>query len=452
MSPRGFLLSTVFCGGLLFVYAFLCQTSHSPSLAPFAAVISSPQTNLTFAARPAAFGPILTTPTPSHDSDDDQSHDGDSLEDPATPPAAISGPLYLVRTHACSPVLDADADADEPFVPDLKGAIALVLRGECSFYTKVLNLQSWGASAVIVGDIDGVHGLLTMSAKGDTSEVQIPSFFVSHQSYLELALLDSVSIIAASPQSPVLDTLLFLLVSPLLSLSFIYAMLMFHRRLKRMRDRAPKAFVDSLPVRVWGQEDAEEVESAAAAAAADIAAARAAHSASTSSAVPIDTTISPAPASTTAMSSASTSTAVSPPRREKLWGSSAECVICLEDYIPSVSRVMRLPCRHEFHANCITPWLTLRKRTCPICKRDVTTTDLDESSIQLEASEDLEAQPASGSSDGLSMPSAQANFAQTPLIDLSDDSDVLEHANSSVPLVNLPQSSQSDSTAMTAST
>ncbi|KAJ6443967.1 RING-9 protein [Purpureocillium lavendulum] len=48
-----------------------------------------------------------------------------------------------------------------------------------------------------------------------------------------------------------------------------------------------------------------------------------------------------------------------------------ECVVCLEEYVDGVSRVMSLPCGHEFHADCITPWLTTRRRTCPICKGDV---------------------------------------------------------------------------------
>ena len=51
--------------------------------------------------------------------------------------------------------------------------------------------------------------------------------------------------------------------------------------------------------------------------------------------------------------------------------SSLECVVCLEDYVPHVSRVMRLPCGHEFHVGCITPWLVTKRRTCPICKGDV---------------------------------------------------------------------------------
>ncbi|KAK9322595.1 hypothetical protein V1517DRAFT_307868 [Lipomyces orientalis] len=310
MSARGFLLSAVFMVGLLFIYATLPTSTPSPSLVPFSAVITSPQTNVSFPARPAAFGPSLPSLLP----DDGSSSDDDGNSDGTVPSASFSGPIYVLESHGC---VSRSSVSPVEAAPDLRDKIALVLRGECSFYEKVLNLQSWGAAAVIVGDVEGARGLLTMSAKGDTHKIRIPSFFVSHSSYVQLAVLDTVSIIPSQPPSPVLDTLLFLLVSPLLSLSLIYALLIFHRRYKRMRDRAPKAFVENLPTRIWGTE-----------------------------------------ANTNG--------------REKLWGSAAECVICLEDYVPGQSRVMQLPCGHEFHATCITPWLTLRKRTCPICKRDVT--------------------------------------------------------------------------------
>ncbi|KAK9468867.1 hypothetical protein V1512DRAFT_258103 [Lipomyces arxii] len=308
MSARGFLLSAIFMVGMLFIYASISSSATSSTLIPFSALITSPQSNLTFPARPAAFGPSLPSQY-----DNINFSDQDRDESDSNPITAIAGPLYVIESNGC---VAKESDTAE-LVPDLRDKIALVLRGECSFYEKVLNLQSWGASAVIVGDIEGTRGLLTMSAKGDTHRIKIPSFFVSHASYAQLALLDSVVIIPTPSTSPVLDTLLFLLVSPLLSLSMIYSLLIFHRRYKRMRDRAPKQFVDSLPTRVWGTETSNDGP-------------------------------------------------------EKLWGSSAECVICLEDYVPGQSRVMQLPCGHEFHSACITPWLTLRKRTCPICKRDVT--------------------------------------------------------------------------------
>ncbi|CAH0396126.1 unnamed protein product [Bemisia tabaci] len=45
------------------------------------------------------------------------------------------------------------------------------------------------------------------------------------------------------------------------------------------------------------------------------------------------------------------------------------CAVCIESY--KYSDVVRiLPCRHEFHRNCIDPWL-LEHRTCPMCKMDI---------------------------------------------------------------------------------
>ncbi|KAI4089999.1 MAG: hypothetical protein L6R37_007956 [Teloschistes peruensis] len=61
----------------------------------------------------------------------------------------------------------------------------------------------------------------------------------------------------------------------------------------------------------------------------------------------------------------------SSPKDRSYHGKQVECVVCLEEYIDGQSKVMRLPCGHEFHAECITPWLTTRRRTCPICKGDV---------------------------------------------------------------------------------
>ncbi|KKA28419.1 hypothetical protein TD95_003194 [Thielaviopsis punctulata] len=56
---------------------------------------------------------------------------------------------------------------------------------------------------------------------------------------------------------------------------------------------------------------------------------------------------------------------------QKYMGRQSECVVCLEEYEDGVSQVMSLPCGHEFHEQCITTWLTGRRRTCPICKGDV---------------------------------------------------------------------------------
>ncbi|KAL4990951.1 hypothetical protein BDW68DRAFT_153025 [Aspergillus falconensis] len=170
--------------------------------------------------------------------------------------------------------------------------------------------------------------------------------------------------------SPFFDTLLVLVVSPLLTLSVVYILLLLRSRIRRRRWRAPKSLVERLPVRTY-----HTISSSS--------------SSSSSSA----RSSSPGPVSQTSPLLGFTERARSRPRyqkadpesfesrreksgtsttwRRKYTGRQVECVVCLEEYIDGQSRVMSLPCGHEFHVECITPWLTTRRRTCPICKGDV---------------------------------------------------------------------------------
>lgn len=66
------------------------------------------------------------------------------------------------------------------------------------------------------------------------------------------------------------------------------------------------------------------------------------------------------------------------------------CAICIEAY-KSSDCIRVLPCKHEFHKNCIDPWL-IEHRTCPMCKLDVlkfygyVVLDSQESFMELEGS------------------------------------------------------------------
>lgn len=62
-----------------------------------------------------------------------------------------------------------------------------------------------------------------------------------------------------------------------------------------------------------------------------------------------------------------------------------ECTICLSSMVVGEGcgsdeqegkkkKVKKLPCRHTFHGDCITPWIT-RVASCPLCKQDLPTDD-----------------------------------------------------------------------------
>lgn len=169
--------------------------------------------------------------------------------------------------------------------------------------------------------------------------------------------------------SPFLDTLLVLVVSPLVTLTVVYALLLIRSRIRRRRWRAPKSVVDKLPVRTY-QTIASTIGSSASNSPPD--------SPTTTPTSPTMTTpllqsgarpIRQRPRSRTAgdvvASSSSLGQSASLDQvqekneaglaewRRKYGGRQRECVVCLEEYVDGVSRVMSLPCGHEFHAECM---------------------------------------------------------------------------------------------------
>lgn len=62
-------------------------------------------------------------------------------------------------------------------------------------------------------------------------------------------------------------------------------------------------------------------------------------------------------------------------RQPKLWRDPSQpaetdnCAVCLEPF--NNNQCLRvLPCRHEYHRDCVDPWL-LQQHTCPLCKRSI---------------------------------------------------------------------------------
>ncbi|KAI0201821.1 hypothetical protein F4808DRAFT_450142 [Astrocystis sublimbata] len=192
-----------------------------------------------------------------------------------------------------------------------------------------------------------------------------------------------VVVTPTSGASPFFDTLLVLVISPLVTLTVVYALLILRARIRRHRWRAPKSVVERLPVRTYHTVASTPSRSP-----------RQPSPTSSSPTTPLlqdqqgPSRPRPRSRTTTGVPSAgdlldvnAALTMPGPPRAEekrpgasqwkKYMGKQVECVVCLEEYVDGVSRVMSLPCGHEFHVDCITPWLTTRRRTCPICKGDV---------------------------------------------------------------------------------
>ena len=245
--------------------------------------------------------------------------------------------------------------------------------------------------------------LISSVRTDDTSDIRIPSTFVSRASYL--SLLQSWSEQQTSPDHPtgllvtlskdelfawpLLDLLLLVLFLP----SLLTLLTVFTQRLRVIRqqqlDRAPRDAVARLPVFIWGEQEKPADDSTARAD--DEERAVGTLTESTPLLRPelgeerrsrlgrfmprwtrrlVGLHVDPKGKSTELA-----------PRQTRRYDTSAECAICLCDFVKG-ERVMVLPCGHIFHEPEITPWLLDTKRVCPICRASITLDPVDDSSSE----------------------------------------------------------------------
>lgn len=173
-----------------------------------------------------------------------------------------------------------------------------------------------------------------------------------------------VTITPTGSTAPFFDTLLVLVVSPLITLTVVYALLILRAKIRRRRWRAPKSVVERLPVRTYHTVASTTPSQTP----------RLPSPTSSSPTTPLlQSSSSPRPRSrtTTGVPEADdllrVDSPLQPPRSpsraspphekasqwKKYMGRQVECVVCLEEYVDGVSRVMSLPCGHEFHAECM---------------------------------------------------------------------------------------------------
>ena len=162
--------------------------------------------------------------------------------------------------------------------------------------------------------------------------------------------------------SPFFDTLLVLVISPLVTLTVVYVLLLLRSRIRRRRWRAPRSVVDRLPVRTYHTLSCSSSSTSSEASTP--------HSSSPTSPLlrstpkagltrtrPRSATVSTIRESASAALERATAHITAREGgnifKRKYKGRQIECVVCLEEYIDGQSRVMSLPCGHEFHAECM---------------------------------------------------------------------------------------------------
>ncbi|KAF9286047.1 E3 ubiquitin-protein ligase rnf13 [Mortierella alpina] len=82
-------------------------------------------------------------------------------------------------------------------------------------------------------------------------------------------------------------------------------------------------------------------------------------------------------AATALNSNASPSPAVVPPASHVDEVTADTCAVCLDEFEKG-EEIRTLPCHHEFHCECIDPWLTRKSSTCPLCKYDCVPQSMEE--------------------------------------------------------------------------
>lgn len=168
--------------------------------------------------------------------------------------------------------------------------------------------------------------------------------------------------------SPFFDTLLVLVVSPLVTLTVVYALLLLRSRIRRRRWRAPRSVVDRLPVRTYHTMSCSSSSTSSETSSPH-------HSSPTSPLLqsgsraglsrtrPRSRTLSTiqqgmaredaAASLERATANLSSSSGEKSAFKRKYSRKQIECVVCLEEYVDGQSQVMSLPCGHEFHAECM---------------------------------------------------------------------------------------------------
>ncbi|WBW71743.1 ubiquitin-protein ligase E3 [Schizosaccharomyces osmophilus] len=214
----------------------------------------------------------------------------------------------------------------------------VVQRGKCTFFEKALHAQDSGFQGIVVGDnrkqINSHLQYMVGPGKED-SRVSIPSLFVSSTSfsilYSDILYSENrfLKIYAKPEELSDMFWPFLLCFSPSIIMLATVQALAIRRIIRTYKNRSKtKEFIQNLPSRTISREGfyEEDVEN-------DI---------PDNEAVPL----------------------MDETARRAAYG--VECVICLEAFNRG-DKVIALPCKHEFHRDCISKWVVDYRHTCPTC-------------------------------------------------------------------------------------
>ncbi|KAK3814142.1 MAG: hypothetical protein J3Q66DRAFT_345749 [Benniella sp.] len=347
------------------------------------------------------------------------------------PTDGLSGLLYDFG-YGCQPAIDPNTTLPTPNLYNLP-KVALIRRGSadnninCTYRTKILSALADGAAAAIVYNGPGFPPIeaATVSMNDADAPIDIPGLYVSYEGGLRLkSFLQEQSNTTTGPNSynrvrinlsadrkmPVIWEFVLIVVVILLGLSFTVSVVL-HCRLYALRQRyraealarggdilpngtirvrtiLEKSELDQFPVRIFGQSN----------------------SSSGSASVPVasgpETTLQRNDSCNTKTGALSRANSFSNRSIRSVkalaaaealdFGSDTDqpaheiindmCAICIDEFVEG-DEIRTLPCHHDFHLECIDPWLTRRSATCPLCKYEckIQSSEIEESSSDEES-------------------------------------------------------------------
>ncbi|BEJ12569.1 hypothetical protein CspHIS471_0210290 [Cutaneotrichosporon sp. HIS471] len=90
-----------------------------------------------------------------------------------------------------------------------------------------------------------------------------------------------------------------------------------------------------------------------------------------------------------------------------------DCPVCMDDFVVG-DAVIKIPCGHEFHPDCLTPWLETNG-SCPVCRHSLVPQEGEEDAPGSQPPQS-QAQAQAGPSSGISQPTEPAPPAHTGVL------------------------------------